>query len=113
MPKVSVVYRVPVQKGLVYYSGSPLPFLISHFSFSDTDECASSPCQNGATCQNEVNRYVCQCVAGYVGTNCENSMYDMTCFRHKQVLPMAIPLFLMGKRRRLNVTIHHKVVISP
>jgi hypothetical protein len=35
-----------------------------------TNNCASSPCQNGATCTNGVNTYTCQCVPGYTGVNC-------------------------------------------
>eukprot|EP01052_Picozoa_sp_SAG31_P038149 SAG31_NODE_5044_length_2779_cov_1.922388_2_plen_350_part_01 len=45
----------------------------------DIDECASSPCTNGGTCQDSgsaPNRvphfsYLCDCVAGYIGTNCD------------------------------------------
>ena len=37
----------------------------------DTDECASSPCRNGATCTDAVNSYTCRCVAGYTGKLCE------------------------------------------
>ena len=37
----------------------------------DIDECASSPCENGATCTDAVNSYTCDCVAGFVGKNCE------------------------------------------
>ena len=36
------------------------------------DECASCPCQNGATClQSQLNMYKCQCMPGYTGVNCE------------------------------------------
>ena len=37
----------------------------------DIDECASSPCENGATCTDAVDSYTCHCVAGYTGTHCE------------------------------------------
>ena len=36
----------------------------------DTDECASTPCQNGGTCADAVNQYTCACVAGYEGVEC-------------------------------------------
>ena len=39
--------------------------------FPDIDECASSPCLNGATCEDEVNYYTCTCDDGYTGTHCE------------------------------------------
>ncbi|XP_072041135.1 uncharacterized protein [Amphiura filiformis] len=38
----------------------------------DINECDSEPCQNGATCyQGVMDRYFCDCVSGYIGTNCE------------------------------------------
>ena len=45
---------------------------IFHMSLSiDSNECDSSPCQNNATCTDGVNRYQCQCMAGYMGQQCE------------------------------------------
>ena len=41
------------------------------YAFLDTDECASSPCENGGTCDDEVNGYTCNCVTGYTDTHCE------------------------------------------
>ena len=38
---------------------------------SDDDNCASSPCTNGAMCVDGVNYYSCNCPAGYVGNTCE------------------------------------------
>ncbi len=35
------------------------------------DECASGPCENGGSCADEVNRYICNCVTGYAGAHCE------------------------------------------
>ena len=40
---------------------------------SDINECASAPCQNGGQCLDGINRYTCQCLAGWTGTNCETS----------------------------------------
>ena len=38
----------------------------------DTDECSSNPCQNGGTCNDDVNQYTCtNCNAGFGGTHCE------------------------------------------
>ena len=39
--------------------------------FVDVDECASNPCQNGATCTDDVNGYTCWCKMGYAGTSCQ------------------------------------------
>ncbi|XP_066275240.1 neurogenic locus notch homolog protein 1-like [Branchiostoma lanceolatum] len=40
------------------------------------DECASDPCQYGATCEDEVNGYTCTCAAGYEGVHCETNIDD-------------------------------------
>ena len=40
---------------------------------SDIDECASDPCQNGGTCVDQVNGYLCQCVPGYTDLQCQTS----------------------------------------
>ena len=44
--------------------------------FSDIDDCANSPCQNGGSCTDGVNQFTCQCVPGFSGTNCEISKYE-------------------------------------
>lgn len=38
------------------------------------DECLSNPCQNGATCHDKDNGYVCTCQAGYTGLHCETDI---------------------------------------
>lgn len=47
------------------------------------DECASSPCQNGATCnKNELDKYTCSCAAGFHDFNCNsdvNECYSKPC----------------------------------
>ena len=54
----------------------------------ETDECASNPCQNDATCIDLVADYNCSCAIGYLGINCEIDInecdsnpceYDATC----------------------------------
>uniref|UniRef100_A0A3Q3WAJ4 Sushi, nidogen and EGF-like domain-containing protein 1 n=1 Tax=Mola mola TaxID=94237 RepID=A0A3Q3WAJ4_MOLML len=37
------------------------------------DECASDPCQNGGTCEDQVNGFLCHCPPGYAGTQCETT----------------------------------------
>ena len=37
----------------------------------DIDECASDPCQNGATCVDRVNYFECTCPFGFYGWYCE------------------------------------------
>lgn len=38
---------------------------------TDGNECASLPCQNNGTCAELVGGYICNCSAGFNGTNCE------------------------------------------
>ena len=38
--------------------------------FLDIDDCSSSPCDNGGTCTDGVNSYLCECLPGFNGTNC-------------------------------------------
>ncbi|XP_071952131.1 uncharacterized protein [Antedon mediterranea] len=38
------------------------------------DECTTNPCLNGATCFNFGGSYVCSCVPGYTGTDCETDI---------------------------------------
>ena len=46
-----------------------------NFLRTDINECESNPCKNGATCNNNINSYSCTCVAGYIGTNCEEGIH--------------------------------------
>ena len=46
-------------------------------SRTDTNECASSPCQHGGTCTDQINKYSCKCPDGFAGPICEtgNPLY--------------------------------------
>ena len=49
----------------------------------DVDECASSPCQNGSMCTEDVDSYSCTCVAPYEGDNCAtNPCAGVNCGAH-------------------------------
>ena len=48
------------------------------FCFSVINNCASSPCKNGATCSNGINNYKCACTSGYTAVNCDQSKFCFT-----------------------------------
>jgi hypothetical protein len=52
---------------------SQMPSL--HCIITVTNNCASNPCKNGATCTNGFNAYACQCVTGYTASTCASRMY--------------------------------------
>ena len=56
----------------IYYSEQIDTQHIIYFHLLDINECASNPCKNGL-CQDDVNRYRCDCTAGWTGTHCETS----------------------------------------
>jgi len=46
----------------------------------DIDECASDPCQNGATCvEKRNNGYLCQCAPGYTDIHCQTERRARPC----------------------------------
>ena len=38
----------------------------------ELDECQSDPCQNNATCIDQLNKFTCLCLNGFNGDLCEN-----------------------------------------
>ncbi len=42
---------------------------------TETNECASNPCNNGGTCTDGLNQFTCTCVPGWSGIACEISKY--------------------------------------
>ena len=51
-----------------------MDFLLGSPFGLDVDECASGPCQNGGTCVDQVNGYLCHCAPGYVDLQCQTGM---------------------------------------
>ncbi|XP_068860499.1 coagulation factor VII [Aphelocoma coerulescens] len=45
-------------------------------SYSDPNQCASNPCQNGGICDDQFQDYVCRCPVEYEGKNCEKAVDD-------------------------------------
>ena len=54
-----------------YQSTSKLNGVLMHMILTDTDECASNPCQFGGNCTDLINGYNCTCSDGYMGALCE------------------------------------------
>ncbi|XP_027632012.1 coagulation factor VII [Tupaia chinensis] len=49
-------------------------------SYTDGDQCSSNPCQNGGSCQDQLQSYICFCRAGFEGRNCEtNKSQQLMC----------------------------------
>ena len=48
-----------------------LYFIVQIVFFLDVDECESSPCLNGATCDNSPGNFSCICTDFWIGPNCE------------------------------------------
>ena len=42
---------------------------------TDINECASTPCQNGGTCNDHANGYSCTCLLGYAGILCQIGLF--------------------------------------
>ena len=48
-----------------------------HLIFPEQDECQISHCNNGATCVDEVDGYMCQCTDQWLGKNCTGIYVQM------------------------------------
>ena len=45
-----------------------------YFFLTDSDECQGSPCVNAVSCKNLVGDYRCQCMEGWTGKNCDQTI---------------------------------------
>jgi len=43
----------------------------NNWLWTDIDECASNPCQDGGSCIDQINGYTCNCSNSTTGVNCE------------------------------------------
>lgn len=66
----------------VFNLTQPLSFSLPLFLPLDIDDCQSNPCQNGGTCIDEINSFVCLCLPSYGGATCEkgNNMDENSAF---------------------------------
>ncbi|XP_006851610.1 PREDICTED: coagulation factor VII [Chrysochloris asiatica] len=42
-------------------------------TYNDGNQCASDPCQNGGSCEDQLQSYICFCPQGFEGRNCETN----------------------------------------
>lgn len=50
--------------------------------FPEIDICDSNPCKNGGNCTQDMGKYVCSCVPGYTGLNCDIGWCDLWPLSH-------------------------------
>ncbi|XP_058403696.1 coagulation factor VII isoform X1 [Diceros bicornis minor] len=43
---------------------------------ADGDQCSSNPCQNGGSCEDQLQSYICFCLEDFEGRNCETNKND-------------------------------------
>ena len=57
---------------LQFYRALDVELRLVHFLyFIDVNECATTPCKNGAACVNLPGSYRCHCKSGFTGKKCE------------------------------------------
>ena len=66
--------RLPIINCYIILAFTNNLFLLLNYS-TDTNECASVPCQNQGQCTDLVDAYICNCAPGWAGVNCETSKW--------------------------------------
>ena len=69
--------------------------------------CASKPCYNGGRCFEDSRGFICSCLAGYTGTQCNgiySIKYDFICY----ILDFVNMLFLIASERGTPVSSTNK-----
>ncbi|XP_022103937.1 uncharacterized protein LOC110986398 [Acanthaster planci] len=74
------LYTKPLQRSQEpFYTDTPIftsdQEEIHHF-FECHDPCSPNPCQNGGTCSQYGESFLCQCAPGFEGNNCDNKPLD-------------------------------------
>ncbi|KAJ8047464.1 Deleted in malignant brain tumors 1 protein [Holothuria leucospilota] len=87
----------------------------------DTVSCLNTPCFNGGTCIRLTNGYVCVCLNGFGGDNCEIEKEDITVYKPKGfpifislvcVLMVGALVFITVWIRRIQVLLDGQALIS-
>lgn len=48
------------------------------FLLTDVDDCQSEPCENGGTCIDKIDSFLCLCLPSYGGDTCEKGEGEKT-----------------------------------
>lgn len=59
--------------------------ILSSLINADIDECESSPCVQG-NCTDQVNGYLCKCIPGYIGVNCDTGKLSILMMKYLRFL---------------------------
>ncbi len=66
--------------------------ILSYVFISETDECASNPCQNDGTCTDDVASFSCNCTDAWIGTTCSICEYSQASLLVSSPLYTEIPM---------------------
>ncbi|XP_033033067.1 coagulation factor VII isoform X1 [Trachypithecus francoisi] len=72
-------FRSPPHQAQVHVPQPQLvvrPVLTVGCAGEDGDQCASNPCQNGGSCKDQLQSYICFCLPSFEGRNCEKNKDD-------------------------------------
>ena len=53
-----------------------------HYFNPAVEYCASDPCLNGGTCQNEDTNFACECAEGWIGETCSGKNHSLAANLH-------------------------------
>lgn len=63
-------------------SSTSLLLLFFFPSLTDVDDCQSEPCENGGTCIDKIDSFLCLCLPSYGGDMCEKGESENTAYIH-------------------------------
>lgn len=62
-----------------------LPLFFFFSLLTDVDDCQSEPCENGGTCIDKIDSFLCLCLPSYGGDTCEKGESEHTASEHRRV----------------------------